>query len=368
MQYPDANLLVVRRTFNTLRDSCFADLKWAIEKLQVTHLFEWTVSPLEITYLPTGQKVLFRGLDDALKLTSITVEKGYLCWAWFEEVFEVQNEDMFDKVDMSIRGQLPPGYFKQLVLTFNPWSEKHWIKSRFFDAQDDERIFTLTTNYKCNEFLGDDDRALFEWMRVNRPKRYRVEGLGEWGIIDGAVYEDWQEREFDVSEIAKRPGIINRCGLDFGYVADPTAFVAVLVDSERKEIYIYDEHYQQGMRNNQIAEMIKYKGFAKSRIIADSAEPKSIDEIRLQGIYSITGAEKGKDSILNGIQFLQQFKMFVHPKCTNVIVELSNYVWDKSKEGQIINKPIDDYNHLLDALRYSVSDLSRPSQPRARTL
>jgi phage terminase large subunit len=216
--------------------------------------------------------------------------------------------------------------------------------------------------------LGDDDRALFEWMRVNRPKRYRVEGLGEWGIIDGAVYEDWQEREFDVSEIAKRPGIINRCGLDFGYVADPTAFVAVLVDSERKEIYIYDEHYQQGMRNNQIAEMIKYKGFAKSRIIADSAEPKSIDEIRLQGIYSITGAEKGKDSILNGIQFLQQFKMFVHPKCTNVIVELSNYVWDKSKEGQIINKPIDDYNHLLDALRYSVSDLSRPSQPRARTL
>jgi phage terminase large subunit len=122
------------------------------------------------------------------------------------------------------------------------------------------------------------------------------------------------------------------------------------------------------MRNNQIAEMIKYKGLAKEHIIADSAEPKSIDEIRLLGVYGITGAQKGRDSILNGIQFIQQFKIYVHPKCVNTILELSSYVWDKGKDGQQINKPIDYFNHILDALRYAVEDLGRQVQPRVRGL
>lgn len=368
MQFPLANLLVVRKTFATLRDSTYSDLKWAINQLQVGHLWEWTISPMEITYIPTGQKILFRGLDDPLKLTSITVDNGHLCWAWFEEAYEITNEDDFDKVDMSIRGKLPPGYFKQILLTFNPWSEKHWLKSRFFDTEDED-VLALTTTYKHNEFLGEDDLKRFEWMKKNKPKRYKIEGEGHWGISEGAVYDDWHELDFDYRQIVKeRPNIFVRFGLDFGYINDPSAFIGVLVDVEKLEMYIFDEHYEQGMLNNQIADMIKYKGYAKERIVADSSEPKSIEEIRLGGVYSIVGAEKGKDSVLNGIQYIKQFKIYVHPKCTNAIVELSNYIWDKSKDGQILNKPVDDYNHLLDALRYACESLSRPAAPRARAL
>ncbi|MDY4421879.1 MAG: PBSX family phage terminase large subunit, partial [Clostridium perfringens] len=343
MKYPLANTLVLRRVFNTHKDSTYTQLKWAANNLGVSHLWHFSKSPLEITYKPTGQKILFRGLDDPMSITSITVEIGYLCWAWFEEAFQVMNEDDFNKVDMSIRGELPMGYFKQITLSFNPWSEKHWLKKRFFDTKDDN-ILALTTNYKCNEFLGDDDRKLFESMKKNNPRRYKIEGLGEWGIADGLVYENFTELEFDVKEISKRKGIISAFGLDFGYTNDPTAFICCLVDEKAKELFIFDEHYQKAMSNTDIVNMIKYKGYSKERIIADSAEPKSIDDIKKQGIRRIKAAQKGKDSILNGIQNIQDYKMYVHPKCENTLVELNNYVWD-TKDGQVINKPIDDYNH-----------------------
>lgn len=146
---------------------------------------------------------MFRGLDDPMSITSITVDTGYLCWAWFEEAYQILNEDDFDKVDMSIRGLLPEGYYKQLTITFNPWNEKHWLKHRFFDTENPD-TFVDTTTYRCNEFLGDEDRKLFEWMKKNKPKRHRVEGDGDWGIAEGAIYEDWREEEFDYRAIAKQ--------------------------------------------------------------------------------------------------------------------------------------------------------------------
>lgn len=152
MKYPDANLLVVRKVFRTLKDSCFTELKWAINRLGVQNHWEIKESPLEMTYKPTGQKIYFRGLDDPLKVTSITVEHGYLCWMWVEEAYEIGNEDDFNMLDESIRGAIPQetGLFKQITLTFNPWNEHHWIKKRFFDNPDDETL-AMTTNYLCNE-------------------------------------------------------------------------------------------------------------------------------------------------------------------------------------------------------------------------
>ena len=138
MKYPLANTLVIRRVFNTHKDSTYTQLKWASNVLGVSHLWKFSKSPLEATYVPTGQKILFRGLDDPMSITSITVEHGHLCWCWFEEAFQIMNEDDFNKVDMSIRGELPKGYFKQIILSFNPWSEKHWLKKRFFDVIDDD--------------------------------------------------------------------------------------------------------------------------------------------------------------------------------------------------------------------------------------
>ena len=355
MKYPLANTLVIRRVFNTHKDSTYTQLKWASNVLKVSHLWKFSKSPLEATYIPTGQKILFRGLDDPMSITSITVEHGHLCWCWFEEAFQVMNEDDFNKVDMSIRGELPKGYFKQITLSFNPWSEKHWLKKRFFDAEDED-VLAITTNYACNEFLGEDDKKLFEKMKINNPRRYNIEGLGNWGIAEGLIYNNFEELDFDIEEIKKRKNIKSAFGLDFGYTNDPTAFICLLVDLDNMEIFIFDEHYQKAMSNKMIVDMIKYKGYAKERIIGDSSEPKSIDDIKKQGIYRIKGARKGKDSILNGIQYIQDFKIYVHPKCENTLIELSNYVWD-TKDGNAINKPIDDYNHLMDALRYSLEDI-----------
>lgn len=355
MKYPLANTLVIRRVFNTHKDSTYTQLKWASNVLKVSHLWKFSKSPLEATYIPTGQKILFRGLDDPMSITSITVEHGHLCWCWFEEAFQVMNEDDFNKVDMSIRGELPKGYFKQITLSFNPWSEKHWLKKRFFDVKDED-VLAITTNYACNEFLGEDDKKLFEKMKINNPRRYNIEGLGNWGIAEGLVYSNFEELDFNIEDIKKRPNVKSAFGLDFGYTNDETAFIASLIDLDNMEIFIFDEHYQKAMSNKMIADMIKYKGYAKERIVGDSSEPKSIDDIKRQGIYRIKGARKGKDSILNGIQYIQDFKIYVHPKCENTIIELSNYVWD-TKEGNVINKPIDDYNHLMDALRYSLEDI-----------
>ena len=355
MKYPLANTLIIRRVFNTHKDSTYTQLKWASNVLKVSHLWKFSKSPLEATYIPTGQKILFRGLDDPMSITSITVEHGHLCWCWFEEAFQIMNEDDFNKVDMSIRGELPKGYFKQITLSFNPWSEKHWLKKRFFDVKDED-VLAITTNYTCNEFLGEDDKKLFEKMKINNPRRYNIEGLGNWGIAEGLVYNNFEELDFNVENIKKRPNVKSAFGLDFGYTNDPTAFIASLIDLDNMEIFIFDEHYQKAMSNKDIANMIKYKGYSKERIVGDSSEPKSIDDIKRQGIYRLKGARKGKDSILNGIQYIQDFKIYVHPKCENTLIELSNYVWD-TKEGNVINKPIDDYNHLMDALRYSLEDI-----------
>lgn len=361
MKYPGANTLVLRKTYSAHKDSTYAQLKWAINRLGVAHVWQVRLSPLELVYKKTGQKILFRGLDDPMSITSIVVDNGFLCWAWFEEAYQILNEDDFDKIDMSIRGDTGD-LFKQLTLSFNPWNEKHWLKRRFFDREPDSNVLAMTTSYTCNEFLGKDDIALFEWMKKNNPRRYRIEGEGEWGIAEGAIYDNWREMDFDWHEIAKREDVVSAHGLDFGYAVDPTAFIASIVDPIRREIYIYDEHYQRGMLNNEIAEMLEYKGFGKERITADSAEPKSIEEIRRYGIHRIEAAQKGKDSVLNGIQFLQQFTIYVHPKCVNTLIELANYVWKTSAEGLLKNVPIDDFNHLLDALRYSMERIGKPDE------
>lgn len=352
MKYPLANTLVVRRVFNTLRDSCYSDLIWATYQLGVEELWQFNKSPLEAIYLPTGQRILFRGMDNPMSITSITVNKGVLCWCWIEEAFQLESEEAFNKLDMSIRGELPEKYFFRIMITFNPWSDKHWLKRRFFDNPND-MTDVFTTTYLCNEWIGQDFINIMEEMKVNNPRRYSIEGLGDWGIADGMVYENWSIEEFNYQDILQDNNVKSSIGLDFGYKADPTAMICILVNKETKDIWIYDEHYQKGMTNDDIVSMIKYKGYSKERIIADSAEQKSIDDIRSNGIRRIEPAKKGKDSIINGITRIQDYHVHVHPKCENTIIELNNYVWDK-KDDIIINKPIDAYNHLMDAFRYAM--------------
>ena len=353
MKYPDANTLVIRKTYRTLKDSCYKELKWAANRFQVAHLWTFTLNPLEATYKPTGQKILFRGLDDPLKVTSITVDVGCLCWGWIEEAYEIMNEDDFKMLDESIRGRMPKGLFKQWTITFNPWNERHWLKKRFFDAENSRNILAMTTNYMCNEWLDEADLALFEEMKLRNPRRYAVAGLGGWGIVDGLVYENWKEEAFAIDEVRKRPGIESAFGLDFGYTNDPTAFFCGLLDKDNKQLFVFDEMYEKGMSNKRIAEKIQEMGYSKERITADSAEPKSIDELKSLGLRA-KPALKGKDSIKNGIQWIQDLEIIIHPRCVNFLTEISNYTWDQDKFGTKLNVPIDDFNHLMDAMRYAL--------------
>lgn len=357
MKHKDANSLVIRKTFRTLKDSCFTELKWAVHRLGVDHLWKFTESPLEATYLPTGQKIYFRGLDDPLKVTSITVDVGVLCWMWIEEAYEIMSESDFDMLDESIRGECPEGLWKQVTFTFNPWNERHWIKKRFFDVKDDPEILALTTNYLCNEWLDQADLAVFERMKTNNPRRYAVAGLGGWGIVEGVIYENWTEETFTLEDIRKdHPAVRTVCGLDFGYTNDPSAFIVLMIDTKSQDLWVWDEFYEKGLSNRKIAEKVESMGYRKEKITADSAEPKSIDELHHTFHLRIKGAKKGKDSIKNGIQWVQELKIHVHPRCVNFLTEISNYTWDKDKFGKTLNVPIDDFNHLMDAMRYALEE------------
>lgn len=368
VRYPQANTLVVRKTYRTLKDSCFSELKWAVHRLGMDNFWEFKESPLEATLTRhdgTRQKIYFRGLDDPLKVTSITVEQGCLCWMWIEEAYEVTSETDFDMLDESIRGETPLGLFKQITLTFNPWNERHWIKKRFFDHPSPDAL-AITTNYMCNEWLDDADKRLFEAMKQNNPRRYAVAGLGNWGIVDGLVYERWREqkfqlmarKEYDLLEEKPPDAVIldnlkAGFGLDFGYTQDPTAAFIGFVDLDGRKIYVSDELYERGLSNRRIYERLCEMGYGKEHFTADSAEPKSIDELKGYGMR-VRGATKGKDSINNGIQWIQDFEIIIHPRCVNFLTEISNYSWDKDRFGNKLNAPADDFNHLMDAMRYGL--------------
>lgn len=358
IKYPLANALVVRRYQNTLRDSCYSDLIWAMEKLGVKKYFNCALSPLEITYLPTGQKILFRGLDDGTKVTSISVPVGVLCWVWVEEAYELANEDDFNKLDMSIRGEVPEGYFKQITLTFNPWSATSWLKARFFDTIDGD-IFAKTTTYRCNEWLDDSDRKQFEKMKKNNPRRFRIEGDGDWGIAEGLIYDNYVVEEFDINEVRRIPGIKSAFNLDFGFT-DPNAFLAEMVDDTNMIIYVFDEWYAKGVTNRTIAKQIQDMGYGGQIIVCDNAEPKSIAELQELGIRA-KPSRKGKDSVVHGIQLLQNYKFVIHPRCVECHKEISNYCWAKGKDGKIKkDTPDHEFSHGMDSIRYGVSDILLP--------
>ena len=356
MANPEANMLVLRRYDRTLRQSCFAVLQWVLQKLEVAQYWKVTSAPMEMTYIPTGQKILFRGLDDPLKVTSIAVTHGVLCWVWIEEAYELEAEEDFNKLEMSIRGQVPKGLYKQFTLTFNPWSEC-WLKTRFFDNPDEDTL-AITTTYTCNEWLDEADLKEFEKMRVNSPRRYRIEGLGDWGISEGLIYSNTERRDIKLQDFVGQRGYNAFYGLDFGFT-DPTAFVGGFINFEQKEIYILMEMYEPGLTNQDTAERLKAKGIRHEIIKCDAAEPKSIEELRKAGINA-KAAAKGPDSVKFGIQKLQNFKIIYSPDCVNFEHEIKNYCWAKDRQGKQTDSPDHEYSHLMDALRYAIVDL-KPS-------
>lgn len=366
MKYPLANTLVVRRWDVLNRQSTFQQLLWAVQRLHVQHLWDWSYSPLSLTYRPSGNRIIFRGLDDVHSITSITFAKGVLAFVWLEEAYQVESEETFNKLDLSIRGVLPAGtdMFKQVIITFNPWNAGHWLKARFFDEPDSDTL-ALTTTYLCNEWLGSDDIALFENMRKRNPRRYAVEGLGEWGRTTGLVYDNWTVQGFDRDQMLResdgRGGNRYRlvCGLDFGFSVDPTAFVAVLVDDQARVLYVVDEIYEKRLTNADIVRRVQSLGYGDYPVVADCADPRTINELNMLGLSRVRPSRKGADSIRAGISILQDWDIVVHPRCVNTVKEFSNYTWDTDRFGNTTGKPVDKYNHAMDALRYATQTLTK---------
>lgn len=369
-EYKLASALVVRRVYDSIGTSSYQDILWAIEYLGVTNAWSWKTSPYEFTYKPTGQKILFKGLDDPIKLASTRVAYGHLCWVWFEECSQMESYEDVVKVMMSIRA-IPPetGLWKRFMFTFNPWSAEHWLKKEFFDKKD-PMVLAMTTTYKDNPFITDADRRAYEDLRKTGTQYSKVVCDGDWGVAEGLIYENWTTDEFDIDEVLSRPGIKLSYGLDFGYSTSYNGFVAIAVDVKAKKIWIYDEIYNNGKDNLSIARDIISKGYEYARIIADCAEPKSIRELK-NGIIgetpgsngptyvkyalpNIRPAHKGGDSVSNGIARIQMYQIIVHTRCIHMISELSSYIWEVNKAGEFTGKPDKHNDHLCDAFRYAM--------------
>lgn len=355
LKYPWANLLVVRRFSNTNKQSTYTDLKWAANRLKVSHLFKFNESLPEITVKATGQKILFRGLDDPLKITSITVDTGLLSWLWLEEAYQVENQDKFETLVESIRGSIDvPDFFKQITVTFNPWSERHWLKSAFFDEDTRKKdVFADTTTYRDNEWLDQQDIDRYEDLWRTNPRRAAVVANGDWGVAEGLVFENYTIRDFDIMATIKRVGETT-AGLDFGFTHDATTFPRLAVDLDNKELWIYAEHYEHAMTTDDIYNMIVDADMKNALITADSAEQRLIAELRAKGISRITPSVKGAGSINAGIDFMKQFKIYIHPSCVKTIEEFDTYLYKQDKDGKWLNEPIDANNHIIDAVRYSL--------------
>lgn len=333
MQYPLANTLVVRKTASTLKDSCFAQLRWAIHRLGVDRYWKYRVSPLELEYIPTGQKILFRGMDDSMKITSITVPRGILCWAWLEEAYECDEED-FKYLDESLRGELPEGYYFQWIITFNPWDSSSWLKARFFDEPHDN-VLAMTTTYKCNEWLSPESLAMFEEMRETDPERYRVAGLGDWGLAAGQFFKSWRS-DLHVIEPFEIPGTWMRFrSMDWGST-HPYACLWWAVDYDGN-MYCYRELYGWGGKPNVgTEETAKQVG---ERIV----KLEKRDEDVMYGVLDsacwaktgVTGPTIAEE--LNDVLF--EHKLVTFGKCSKGRVEGANafkqrLIGRKSKDGK----------------------------------
>lgn len=377
-QYPEANLLATRKYAVLLKQSCRADLVWAINKLKVTQ--DWSIpkGELTLTRKSTGQVILFRGINEPESIASITVEQGYLNFLWVEEAYQITNEADFDMVDETIRGAVPEGYFKQSVLTFNPWHESSFLKRKFFHVQPGEtldndikyiegrqkstgQVLALTRDYRCNEWLDQADLDNFERMKIEQPGRYNVAGLGNWGVSGSTIYSNWEVKDFNWRDMLYEKDLYNavvyehRFGLDFGF-SNNTAGLRLLVNRDKRELYVCEELYAQRLSTDEIYFRLRGLGWAMEPIHADSEAPLTIKDLKDLGCPRIFGVKKEKGSVTSGIQELRGYKIYVHPTCENFVIEISHYAFKQNANGKELPEPVKEWDHLMDAMRYAMKD------------
>ena len=341
------NFLIIRKVDRTIKRSVFALVKNIISRWGLTKEFTYNLTDKTIIHKSTGSQIMFSGLDDVEKLKSIEGVTSI----WCEEATELTQED-FEQLDLRLRGEF--GCIKQIILTLNPISEQHWIKRIFFDDPIDG-AFTLKTTYLDNHFIDDEYKMVMENKRKTNPRYYNIYALGNWGTADGLIFNRVSTRFIRPDEV---DGLPMYQGLDFGYTNDPSAFNQSYVNEKIKMIYVYDGFYEKGMSNAQIAKRIVDMLAHKHLTTADSSEPKSIDYIKGKGVR-VKGATKGPDSIRSGLDFLLEYEIIVNAHLVEFMTEFNNYAWAVDKNKKPTNKPIDDFNHFIDSLRYAFESLAK---------
>lgn len=350
----ERNYLCCRNVSKTIRSSCFTEIKKVITAWGLDKLFKINKSDMTITCI-SGYQVLFAGLDDVEKLKSIVPEKGVVTDIWVEEATECQRADII-QLTKRLRGQTR--HRKRLTLSFNPIFRAHWLYKEYFSGAfyskgqfHSDYILILKTTYKDNRFLEQDDRDALEAEKDSY--FYQVYTLGNWGILGGLIFNNWTVADVLNDPIYKSfDGFRN--GLDFGYSNDPTAFNRTYYHRATKKLYIVDEFTEKGITNDLIAAKLK-SVIGQETVVCDCAEPKSIQELRNYGIFA-EPANKGKDSVNHGIQWLKQQTVIIDKRCQSTINNFQMYHWKKDKHGEPLNVPVDKFNDHIDNIRYQYED------------
>lgn len=344
------NYLIVRNTKNTIRTSTFNEILKIITKFKLYDYFFINKTDFTVTCKINEKQIIFAGLDDVQKLKSVTPKKGVLDTIWIEEATEAEWHDI-KELQKRLRGV--SDFPKRIIFSFNPILQSHWLYKEYFNNWDDakreyrdENLLVLKTTYKDNTFLEEDDIKALE--DETDKYYYNVYTLGNWGVLGSVIFKNWTIE--DCSEVRKIADNFKN-GLDFGYAKDPSALIHTHYDRKKKTIYILDEFYKTELTNDLLAIEIK-KIIGNQYVNCDSAEPKSIYELRQHQVNSLTTI-KGKDSINHGIQWLQQQKIVIDIHCQNFRNEIQQYKWEEDRDGNVLSRPVDKNNHGLDALRYA---------------
>ena len=350
MQHPRCHAVVLRKVRNTIKNSVYPQIEWGIEQLGVLDRYKFITSPHEITYTPTGQKILFFGLDDPAKVKSIKLPFGYVGIVWFEELDQFSGmEEIRNVLQSLLRG----GSAYWVFCTYNPpKSRNNWVNEEILTDDADRFVHHSTYLQVPRDWLGEQFILEAEKLKAKSEVLYRHEYLGEVTGTGGAVFDNVE----DMAMSDELVGNFDRLyyGLDFGFAVDPLAFVGMHYDTKHEDLYIFDEIYQQKLTNAKAAQMILQK-IGNKHIIADSAEPKSIAEMKAAGVF-ISGAKKGPDSVDYGVKWLQgRRRIYIDKRrCPNTYREFVSYEYERNRAGQYISAYPDANNHAIDAVRYGL--------------
>lgn len=361
LQYPECHTVVLRKVGNTIKNSVYPQLQWGISSLGLDNRFRYKVSPPEITYIPTGQKILFFGVDDPQKVKSIKLPHGYVGIVWYEELDQFTGMEEIRNLNQSL---LRGGSKYWVFNSFNPpKSQDSWVNSEKLLDEDDRIVHHSTYLSVPKAWLGEQFYLEAEKLKDKNEMSYRHEYLGEVTGTGGSVFENVHDINMTDEQIYSFDR--RYYGLDFGFTIDPTAFVAMHYDSTREELYIFDEIYQQKLGQRPLASLLEQKA-GQRRILADSASPGSIYELIQLGI-NVGGVKKWPDSVEFGIKWLQNLRAIYIDKrrAPNTYKEFVRYEYERNKDGQFISAYPDKNNHAIDAVRYGMNDIMRNLRVRA---